>query len=123
MKLMLQIAGGVVLGWIAVTLIKAILAIGALSVIGQALHIHDAQPQLPALQRTAPAMPAPAQTAPYRAPPTTTAQTTDQLDGQDQTESAKARSDHEAASGQSPASPGYSVRKATPEDAAAKPAR
>ena len=123
MKLIVQIAGGVVLGWIAVTLIKALLAISALSAVSQALHLNDERPQLPTPQHIAPAQPAATPTAPYRAPPITGSQTTQQPDSQTQADLAKARSERDAASEQPAISPGYTVRKATPEDAAAKPAR
>jgi hypothetical protein len=123
LKLVLQIAGGVVLGWIAVTLIKALLAISALSAVSQALHLNDERAQLPRLQHIAPAPPAATQTAPYVAPPITGSQTSDRPYEQTQADLQKARNERDTTSAQSAASPGYTVRKATPEDAAAKPAR
>ena len=99
MKLMLQIAGGVVLGWIAIAVIKGVLSIGAISAVAQTFHSNPNPLKPPTLQHNEPAMPAaaPAAAYPSDADPT------------------PARKEHDA--------PAYTVRKATAEDAAAKPAR
>jgi|ERR1700676_1903578 hypothetical protein len=113
MKLILQIAAGVVLGWLIITATQSLLAYTALA--------HFAK----ILQNTSPPLTAPPASTPhpsldnppYHAPTVTQPVTREQLDADE----ARAKADHDANYGNSTPAPVQMIRKATPADAVAKP--
>jgi hypothetical protein len=113
MKLMLQIAGGIVLGWAAVSAIRAVLAISAVSAFTTMPTAHSKPPII----ESAPGKLQPA------APGIDKPMSKEQLDQIIPDESTRTHAEPDAAYAQQQLKNNALIRKATPEDAAAKPSR
>jgi hypothetical protein len=125
MKLILQIAAGVLLGSLAATAINALLAfagIAALSTTITNLQPHAATQALPVTSSSGSSS-----ERPYIPPPITKSPSATELDHYIQNDSERARADHDEHFGPAPmtapATAPPVIRHATPEDAAEKPAR
>jgi hypothetical protein len=118
MKLILQIAAGVVLGWLVISAGKIVIAYTALA------HLVGAIERLPTPTISPKQGPTnPGQDRAYEAPPISGTVTPEQLDAYIRADEARAKADHDAHYGSATEQPAPTIRKATPEDAAAKPAR
>jgi hypothetical protein len=125
MKLILQIAVGVLLGSLAATAISALLALAGFA--APSNTVADRQPHA-----AAPGSPVNSTTGstseqPYTPPPNTTLPSTTQLDQRSPSDLAKARAEQDQRlsppATTAPATAPPVIRHATPEDAAEKPAR
>jgi hypothetical protein len=118
MKLIIQIAVAIVLAWIVITAAKSVLAYTALAQFAAALD------RIPTPATSAP-QPAPnyRHTAPYEPPPIAAPATREQLDAYIRADEARAKAEHDAQYGSTTEKPAPVIRKATPDDATAKPAR
>jgi hypothetical protein len=118
MKLILQVAAGVVLGWLVISAGKMLIAHSALAHLGSAIE----RPPTPTISpQQGPSNPS--HERPYEAPPVSGSLTREQLDAYIRADEAHAKAEHEAHEGSAPEQPAATIRKATPEDAAAKPAK
>jgi hypothetical protein len=117
MKLILQIAAGIVLGWLIISATQAILAYTALAKFAKSMQTASPLLQIPHKPSPEPSL----NQTPYQAPPITQPLTREQLDAYIHADEARAKADHDAAYGGSPQMPVKEIRKATPADAAAKP--
>jgi hypothetical protein len=118
MKLIVQITAAIVLAWIVITAAKSVLAYTALGQFAAALD------RIPAPGISA-AQPGPnyRHDAPNEPPPIATPATREQLDAYTRADEARAKAEHDAQYGSTTEKPAPVIRKATPDDATAKPAR
>jgi hypothetical protein len=118
MKLVVQITAAIVLAWIVITAAKSVLAHTALAAFAGALE----RMPTPAISAGQPASNnhhnAPSEPPPIAAPPTR-----EQLDAYIRADEARAKAEHDAQYGSTTEKPAPVIRKATPDDATAKPAR
>jgi hypothetical protein len=118
MKLILQITAAIVLAWIVITAAKSVLAYTGLAQFSAAL---DRMPS-PAIRAAQPA-PNDRDNAPSEPPPVAAPATREQLDAHIRADEARAKAEHDAQNGSTTEKPAPVIRKATPDDATAKPAR
>jgi hypothetical protein len=116
MKLILQIAAGVVLGGLVMMGIHAIAAYSTLNAIATALPKKTVH--VPPISATGPTL----QPRDYTAPPYAGPMTKEQQDAYIRADQARAQSDHDAKFGVEQPAKVEMIRKATPQDALAKPA-
>jgi len=119
MKLVLQIAAGVLLAWLTVAALQWLLAYSALAEFSKALNSVPTMKSPAATQRATPAATQP----PYLPPAITRPMNQEQLDAYIRADEARAQADHDATYGTSKAVSPPIIRKATPQDAAEKPAK
>jgi|ERR1700733_11986159 len=118
MKLIAQITAAIVLAWIVITAAKSVLAYTALA------HFAAAVDGLPTAPISAPPPgPNSPNNAPYEPPPIAAPATREQLDTYIRADEARAKAEHNAQYGSTTEKPAPIIRKATPDDATAKPAR
>jgi hypothetical protein len=117
MKLIFQITAGVVLAWIVITAVKSVLAFTALAHFAGVID----RPPAPMVSAPQPATTSRRDT-PYEPPPIAGPQSREQLDASIRADEARAKADHDAQYGRTSEKPAPLIRKATPDDATAKPA-
>jgi hypothetical protein len=118
MKLILQIAAGIVLGWLIISATQALLAYTALAQFAKSMQ--TASPSLPAPLKSNPE--SSLEHAPNHPQTITQPTTREQLDAEIRADETRAKVEHDATYGSAPPTPVQTIRKATPADAAAKPA-
>jgi hypothetical protein len=118
MKLIAQITAAIVLAWIVITVAKSLLAYTGLA------HFAAAFDRLPTSPISAP-QPTPnsRHDAPYEPAPIAAPATREQLDTYLRADEARAKAEHDAQYGSTTEKQAPIIRKATPDDATAKPAR
>jgi hypothetical protein len=118
MKLIVQITAAIVLAWVIITGAKSVLAYTALA------HFAAAIDRVPTPTTSTPQPATDSRhNAPYEAPPIAGSPTREQLDAYIRADEARAKAEHDAQYGNTPEKPTPVIRKATPDDATAKPAR
>jgi hypothetical protein len=116
MKLILQIAAGIVLGWLIISATQALLDHTALAQFARSMQ--TASPPLPAALTSSPG--SSLDHAPNQPQTSTQPTTREQLDAESRADETRAKADRDATYSSAP--PVQTIRKATPADAAAKPA-